>query len=128
MKILRWMGFSAVVLALVIGAFAADKPATLEGTLVDSKCYLMDNKMTGNDHGTVKNCGALCLKAGTPAGLLTKDNQFYALLAPSIALAPYVGKQVRVTGQIVNTGSVDVDKIEVNQNGQWKPIKLGNMM
>jgi hypothetical protein len=128
MKILRWIGFPVVALALAISARAADKPVTMEGTLVDSKCYLMDSKMTGNDHGTVKNCGTLCLKAGSPGGLLTKDNKFYALLAPSIALAPYVGKQVRVTGEVVNTGSIDVDKIEVNLNGQWKPIKLGNMM
>lgn len=127
MRILRWIGFPAVVLALVISAYAADKPVTMEGTLVDSKCYLMD-KNVSNDHGTVKSCGTLCMKAGSPAGLVTSDNKFYVLLAPSIALAPYSGKQVRVTGNIVNTGSVDVDKIEVNLNGQWKPIKLGSMM
>lgn len=127
MKFSSWLALLAVLLALAASAFAADKAVTLEGTLVDSKCYLMDNKLTGNDHGNVKKCGTLCLKAGSPGALLTKDNHFYALLAPSIALSPYVGQQIRVAGRVVS-GSIDVDKAEVSQNGKWQPIKLGNMM
>jgi hypothetical protein len=38
-----------------------------------------------------------------------------------------VGQQIRVTGRVVS-GSIDVDKAEISQNGQWQPIKLGNMM
>jgi hypothetical protein len=127
MKFTRLPALLAIFLALSTAVVAEDKAVTLQGTLVDSKCYLMDSKLTGNDHGIVKKCGTLCLKGGSPGALLTKDNHFYALLTPSIALAPYVGQQIRVTGRVVS-GSVDVDKAEVSQNGQWTPIKLGNMM
>jgi hypothetical protein len=127
MRFTRLMVLLAILLALSSAVIAADKAVTLQGTLVDSKCYLMDSKLTGNDHGNVKKCGTLCLKGGSPGALLTKDDRFYALLAPSIALAPYVGQQIRVTGRVVS-GSIDVDKAEVSQNGQWMPIKLGNMM
>jgi len=127
MRFARWPVLLAIFLALSTALMADDKAVTLQGTLVDSKCYMMDNKLTGNDHGDVKKCGTLCLKGGSPGALLTRDNHFYALLAPSIALAPYVGQQIRVTGRVVS-GSIDVDKAEISQNGQWQPIKLGNMM
>jgi hypothetical protein len=128
MKVSRWLMLPAMALVLMLSAYAANKTVTMEGTLIDSKCYLMDNTLTGNDHGSVKQCGTLCLKAGTPGALLTKDKKFYTLLTPSIAISPYVGQQIRVTGRIINGGSIDVDKAEVNENGQWKPIKLGSMM
>jgi len=83
---------------ITIGLGAAEKDATLEGTLVDSKCYLADNSLTGNDHGAMKNCGTICLKGGSPGGLLTKDKKFYAIIAPATALADHVGHTVRVTG------------------------------
>jgi hypothetical protein len=127
MKLMRHQVLLAAILALSTAVAAENKPVTLQGTLVDSKCYLMDNKLTGNDHGNVKKCGTLCLKGGSPGALLTPDKHFYALLAPSLALAPYVGQQIRVTGRIVS-GSIDVDKLEVNQAGKWQPVKLGNMM
>ena len=117
------------VLALAVAAsvYAAEKAVTLEGTLVDSKCYLMDNSNTSNDHGQVKQCGTLCLKGGTPAALLTKDKKFHAILAPSLALAPYVGQTVRVSGTIHN-GAIAAQKLEVNQNGKWEEVKIGAMM
>ena len=34
-----------------LAIFGADKTVSVEGTLVDSKCYLKDNSLTGNDHG-----------------------------------------------------------------------------
>lgn len=101
---------------------AAPKDASYSGTLVDSKCYIAHGQ-TANDHGSNKNCGTLCLKGGTPGGLLTSDKKFYPLLAPSIALAPYVGQEIRVSGSMVS-GSINVSKVEVNQNGSWQEVKL----
>ncbi len=118
---------AVLALALAAGVYAAEKAVTLEGTLVDSKCYLMDNSLTGNDHGQVKQCGTLCLKGGTPAALLTKDKKFHAILAPSLVLAPHVGQTVRVSGTLHN-GAVAAQKVEVNQNGKWEEVKLGAMM
>jgi type 1 fimbria pilin len=124
-KSLLLTGITALALAVafsVVLATAQAKDMTYSGTLVDSKCYLAHNQ-TGNDHGPNKNCGTLCLKGGTPGGLLTSDKKFYALLAPSIALAPYVGQEIRVEGSLVN-GSINVSKVEVNQNGNWQEVKL----
>jgi hypothetical protein len=120
-KVLLLSAFAA--LALVI-AFSAVRAAdmTYSGTLVDSKCYLAHGATT-NDHGTNKGCGTLCLKGGTPGGLLTSDKKFYPLLAPSVALAPYVGEEIRVSGSMVS-GSINVSKVEVNENGNWKEVKL----
>ena len=118
---------SITALALIVAfsvvlAAAQQKDASYSGTRVDSKCYLAHGLAT-NDHGPNKTCGTLCLKGGTPGGLLTSDKKFYALLAPSIALAPYVGQEIRVSGSLVN-GSINVSKVEVNQNGSWQEVKL----
>jgi ABC-type oligopeptide transport system substrate-binding subunit len=112
----------ALIVAFSVVLAAAPNDMSYSGTLVDSKCYL-NHGQTANDHGANKNCGTLCLKGGTPGGLLTSDKKFYALLAPSIALAPYVGQEIRVSGSMVN-GSINVSKVEVNQNGSWQEVKL----
>jgi hypothetical protein len=114
-------------LAIAVGLSAAEKTVTLEGTLVDSKCYLKDNSLTGNDHGPVKECGTMCLKGGTPGALLTKDKKFHAILAPSLVLAPYVGQTIRVNGTLHN-GAILASKVEVNKDGKWEEVKLGVMM
>ena len=127
MKMNRWFVLVAFILALAVGLAAAEKEVTLEGTLVDSKCYLADNANTGNDHGGIKGCGTMCLKGGTPGGLLTKDKKFHAILAPSLVLADHVGQTVRVRGTLHN-GSILANKVEVNKNGKWEEVKLGAMM
>jgi hypothetical protein len=114
-------------LAIAVGLSAAEKTVTLEGTLVDSKCYLADNANIGNDHGPVKGCGTICLKGGTPGALLTKDKKFHAILAPSLVLAPYVGQTIRVNGTLHN-GAILASKVEVNKDGKWEEVKLGVMM
>ncbi len=127
MRSARLFVLLAFVVAAAFGLYAAEKAVTLEGTLVDSKCYLKDNSLTGNDHGPVKECGTMCLKGGTPGALLTKDKKFHAILAPSLVLAPHVGQTVRVHGTLHN-GATLADKVEVNQNGKWEEVKLGVMM
>jgi hypothetical protein len=118
---------TAALVVFSAGLLLAQKETTLEGTLVDSKCYLSDNSLAGNDHGPTKNCGTMCLKGGTPAGILSKDKKFHALIAPAGALADYVGQQVRATGSLHN-GSLLAKKVEVNRNGKWEEVKLGAMM
>jgi hypothetical protein len=127
MRKVSYLSIVALMLALAVGVAFAQKEATFEGTLVDSKCYLKDNSLTGNDHGPVKECGTMCLKGGTPGGLLTKDKKFHAILAPSLVLAPYVGQQVRVNGTVHN-GAILASKVEVNKDGKWEEVKLGAMM
>lgn len=127
MKHVRVIVVLALALSVGVGMAVAQKDATVEGTLVDSKCYLSDNSLTGNDHGPMKACGTMCLKGGTPAGVLTKDKKFHAVIAPSIALADHVGQTVRVTGTNHN-GSLLAKKVEVNKGGRWEEVKLGAMM
>jgi len=105
----------------------AEIAMTFEGTLVDSKCYLKDNSLIGNDHGPAKECGTICLKAGNPGALLTKDKKLHTILAPSTALAPYVGQTIRVRGMLHN-GAIAAEKVEVNKAGKWEEVKLGVMM
>lgn len=127
MRKIPFVILTALALALAVGVASAQKEATFEGTLVDSKCYLKDNSLTGNDHGPVKECGTMCLKGGTPGGLLTKDKKFHAILAPSLVLAPYVGQTVRINGTLHN-GAILASKVEVNKGGKWEEVKLGVMM
>src|SRR5712692_7149597 len=117
----------AAALALALGVYGAVKEVTLEGTLVDSKCYLKDNSLTGNDHGPVKGCGTMCLKGGTPAALLTKDKKFHPIIASSTVLADYVGQTVRVSGTL-HSGAILADKVEVSKDSKWEEVKLGVMM
>jgi hypothetical protein len=120
-----------VLVAFAVGAsclFAAEKSVTLEGTLVSSACYLEnDSHPTGNDMGGRKSCGSECLKRGDPAGLVTKEKEFHVLVVPSLALAPYVGQQVRVTGTDHN-GTIAVEKAEVSKDGNWEEISLKSKM
>ena len=118
------MGVSAVALLVIFAVVLPAAPAdsTFSGTLVDSKCYVQHNQ-TANDHGPNKNCGTLCLKGGVPAAVLTSDKKMYVILAPSTALAPYAGQEVRVTGSLVS-GSINPTKVEVNQGGNWQEVKL----
>jgi hypothetical protein len=117
----------ACAMVVSVTLFAAQKPTTWQGTLVDSNCYLKDNSLTGNNHMGVKECGTACLKSGLPAGLLTKAKVYHVLVAPAPALAPYVGQEVRVTGSL-HSGAILADKVEVQKNGSWREIQLKSMM
>jgi hypothetical protein len=120
--------FALVVAALVFetGPLVAQQATTLEGTLVDGKCYLMNHANTGNDHGSVKACGTMCLKGGTPAAVVTKDGQFHPIMAAAGSFADIVGQTVRVTGP-VEGDSVLAKKVEVNKGGRWQEVKLTGM-
>lgn len=118
---------AACMLFAATALFAAPKSTVWQGTLVDSNCYLKDHTLTGNDHMGVKQCGTACLKTGLPAGILTRAKQFHVLVAPALALAPYVGDPVRVTGTLHN-GAIQVEKAEVRTNGKWEEVQLKSMM
>ncbi len=111
---------------LVAGTVLVAAPVTVEGTLVDSACFLKDGART-NDHGPMKECGTMCLRGGTPAAVVTRDNQLHVIIAPSTALADYVGKTIRVTGE-PNGTAILAQKAQVSQDGKWVDIKLGGGM
>lgn len=115
-----------VVFLVGMGSLAAQQATTVEGTLVDAKCYLGNNALTGNDHG-MQACGTMCLKMGVPAGILAQDNTFHAIIASAGDLAEYVGQTVRVSGTL-NNGAILAQTVEVNTGGSWQSIKLSGMM
>jgi hypothetical protein len=119
------------VLALFVALTAASAPLnasaktdTLDGTLVSASCYLSDNSATGNDMGGIKQCGTGCLQQGKPAGLLTKDKDFYILDVPSLAIAPYVGQEIRVTGEEHGKDILSVKTVAVRKGGGWESIDI----
>lgn len=123
MKAVASLVFAGLLFA---GAALAAAPVTVEGTLVDSACYLKDGAAT-NDHGPMKSCGTMCLKGGTPAAVLTKDKKLHLIVAASPALADHVGSIVRVTGE-ANGTAILAQKVQVNKGGKWEDVKIGAAM
>jgi hypothetical protein len=123
-----------LVAVLAIGvstALAGSHDKTIEGTLVDTKCYTMNPKNVGNDHmspnGVLPNCASACAKMGIPVAILTADGKVFTLAVPAAQLADYMAKEARVTG-VVKGGVVVAEKIEVKEGGTWKPVNIGTMM
>ena len=87
---------------------------TLTGEVVDLSCYLQLGKK-GDAH---KACGAKCVAAGEPAGLLTKDGKVYMLLSEQhhprrdgqVTLAKemseQMGQTLTVSGMLVKNGGI----------------------
>lgn len=114
-------------LLLVAGILAAaEKESTVEGTLVDTKCYLAGGDK-GNDHMGMKNCGSECAKTGSPLGVLTSTGKYYTLAAPAPQLADYIGQTVRATGPI-KSATILADKIEVKKGDKWEEVKFDSAM
>jgi hypothetical protein len=136
----------AAVLALVSAgaalaasdALAQEKtaPTAHQGILVDLRCYSMDPANWVEDHMTPKGkmpmCATTCAKMGIPVGLLVggkPGGKVMVIITPTSALADHMTKEVRITGQVVLDGSgVLPDKIEVQDKGKWKELKIATMM
>lgn len=106
---------------------------TVEGTLIDTKCYAMNHANIGNDHqspdGLVKKCAAKCAKDGIPVAVLEENGKVLILTAPAKALAPYMAQHVRVVGSVPFEGALLPDKVEVRSaDGQWKEVEITTMM
>lgn len=132
----------ALALVAVIGYQADAKkkmkmPAsiTVQGILIDAKCYGMSQNNAGNDHmtpkGNIPNCASACARMGIPVGVLEggkKGAKVYLLVSPSKGYANYMTKEVRVTGPETFPGAITPMKVEVKEKGKWKEIKVGAMM
>lgn len=115
----------AVGSGVVLASSAPAKAQAIEGTLVDTKCYLAMGAKT-NDHGSMKNCGSLCAKGGNPVGVVTADGKYYTLGVSAPAVADYVGQTVRASGT-VKSGVILPDKVEVKKGNSWQEIKTSPM-
>ena len=127
----------SLALALALGTGIAlaggeGEPQTVQGTLVDSKCFSMaPAKNAGNDHmtpkGTMKNCGTACANMGIPVSLLTAEGKVFTLAVPASAVADYVGQEARATGML-HQRTLVVKKLEVRDGNYWKEVKIATMM
>ena len=86
----------------------AVKVQTVQGELLDMACY-MNNEEKGAKHA---KCAEMCVKGGSPLGLLTKDGKVFLLVndhANEKAFAEaklLAGGNAKVTGKIVSRGGV----------------------
>jgi hypothetical protein len=117
-----------VVLAFALSSWlcATEKTITVEGKLVSASCYLPDKSAgtTGDSMSGGEHCGSGCLEQGKPGGLLTNDHAFYILDAPSLRLAPFVGQQIRVTGQVEGTDILSAKTVDVRKGDAWQSIDI----
>lgn len=111
----------------------AVKKITVEGTLIDTKCYAMNHANVGNDHqspdGVMKGCATKCAKDGIPVAVLQENGKVLILAVPAKAFAPYMAQHVRVVGMVPFEGAFIPDKVEVRSaDGKWKQVEITTMM
>jgi hypothetical protein len=114
----------------------APETKTVEGILVDMKCYSMDTANWVQDHMTPKGkmpmCAMTCAKMGIPVGVLEggkPGGMVYVLITPSMPLGDHMTKTTRVTGTLALDGhGIVPDKIEVKNKDKWQEVKIATMM
>ena len=91
-----------VLLFIALASFIYKKAEiTVTGEILDMKCY-MTSGARGDGH---KECAAMCVKGGTPMGILAEDDKVYLLIpgkdaAPFEEAKKYAGEKVTVTGTL----------------------------
>lgn len=78
---------------------------TISGEVIDLECHLR-HEHRGEAHA---DCARRCLERGEPAGLLTRHEQVFLLLADDEerrALAGLAGREIEVEGEIFRKGGV----------------------
>jgi hypothetical protein len=113
---------------------SATAPVTIEGTLVDTRCYSIDQAHRAVDHktadGTIEACAQACARLGIPVGLLTAGGEIAILIAPSHDFENHMGRTARATGVPVFGGAaLRPDSISVKgTDGGWAKLELHQMM
>jgi hypothetical protein len=122
------------------------KPTTIQGTLVDSKCYLsgvaMGNppmnfgnkhKVPGKDKSMmeVPSCATACANMGIPAAIVEGEvpgGKTYIIVAPASMFAEHMTKTAKITGILADNGALIAKKVEIKDGNQWKEIPIPSMM
>jgi hypothetical protein len=148
---MRYLSYTFGLLTLAVFAIAtmgttSPKTVTVQGHLIDTKCYGMAANMgkpAMNYHNThmvpgkdgemkkLPNCATACANMGIPAGIVegsTPGNTTYVLITPSNQLADHMDKEARVEGELAYEGGIIPQKIEVKEDGEWKEVEIATMM
>lgn len=129
-----FMVSSILFLMLHAGDEKTEGAATIEGTLVDMKCYSAGGFVT-NDHkdakgNTLANCATACASMGIPVGVLDAEKNVHVIAGPAQGYANWMAKDVRMHGTFGKYAKVFIpDKVEVKEDGKWVEKDLpGTMM
>lgn len=100
---------------------------TVEGLVRDVACPMLNHQSTATHFNL--DCARACTKAGSPLVILTKKGEMYFPMTdqmPDISqrerLMPYVGKFVRVTGQVRRRNGTRT--IVIRNISELKDVKL----
>ena len=107
MKALLYLGVALTPGVLFAHDEAKGKPITVTGTVVDTGCYITHGSK-GPDHAV---CAAACAKNGVPLAILDGSGKLYVPIAAdhknqNAKLTPYIEKQVKVSGTLLEKGGV----------------------
>ena len=107
----KWTLLAILICLMVVPMLAADETdstaigtLTVEGLVRDIACPLQNKKSTSTSFS--KDCIAMCLKSGSPLGILTSDGEVYVPVTQTMpdmgqsALKPFVGEHVKATGKV----------------------------
>lgn len=124
---------AAVVAAAAVshaqaGMGMAPKMETIEGVLVDTKCYgMMPNENAGNDHmvdvkmdgkmSKVPACAAACATMGIPVAL-KQGNKTLVLAAPASQLSKHMAETVKVMGMYSKDKATFIVMKVIPKNGE----------
>ena len=126
----------------------APEPITVEGKMVDSKCYGMatgmgmpdaainDNHMVPKPDGDgmmeMPNCGTACSNMGIPVAVLEggePGGDVYVIIGPAGGFAGHMAKEVKFEGEPAYPGAIIPSKFWVKEGGKWVETDLpGTMM
>ena len=123
-----------------------EKATTVQGTLVDSKCYLSAAAMGkpkmnfGNKHKVpgkdmammdVPSCATACANMGIPAAVVEGEvpgGKTYIIVAPASMFAEHMTKTAKITGILAENGALIAKKVEIKEGNNWKEIPIPSMM
>jgi len=105
---------------------------TVQGVLVDTKCYgMMPKENAGNDHvvmmdgkaSQVPSCAQACANMGIPVGLKTADGKTLVLAAPASQLSKHMGQDVKLNGVYSKDKATFIVTRVIPRNGEPYDIK-----
>lgn len=122
MKIIKSTAVVILVMLATVSLYAEDK--TVEGELVDVKCFMGGAK--GESH---QMCAIACAKSGLPVGVAAKDGKVYNLLVMAPGMADYMSKRVKITGEYYEESqSIKPTKILVKEGRKWTEVAIPKTM
>ena len=130
------IGKKPVAIPSGVKVSVANREITVEGKLVDTKCYGMNHDNHNDEHaaptGTMPGCGTACAAMGIPVAVLEggePGGDVYVVIGPASGYATYMAKDVKFEGEQAYPGAIIPSKFWVKEEGNWVEKDLpGTMM